>query len=448
MIALDRMNPRQGRDFEGMTETAIRYTGVSKVFPNGTTAVDNLNLEIPTGSLTVFVGPSGCGKTTSLRMLNRMVEPSSGTVEVNGRNVADVPAAQLRRSMGYVMQQSGLMPHRTVEDNIATVPRLNGVSKSTARANARELLGSVGLDESLATRYPAQLSGGQQQRVGVARALAADPPILLMDEPFSAVDPVVRQDLQRELLDLQKRLHRTIVFVTHDIDEAITLGNRVAVFARGGKLAQYATPEELLRSPADDFVADFIGRDRGFRSLTFDRAPVAVHPVTVLNADTGQRSRIDSGQHSPAPWQADGAHGGSSGAAGQDTPRPDTLRHDANHHGTAHHDTHAAGRNGAEAASSSDGWILLVTERNAPLGWLPVDESGNPAPREQLRVGGTLWRANDSLRTALDAALSSPSGQAVAVHEDGSVAGILRGDEIMRAIEEQRNERSQRRERP
>lgn len=410
-----------------MTETAIRYSGVSKVYSNGTTAVDHLDLEIPTGSLTVFVGPSGCGKTTSLRMLNRMVEPTSGTVEINGRNVADVPAAQLRRSMGYVMQQSGLMPHRTVEDNIATVPRLNGVSKSAARTNARKLLGSVGLDESLATRYPAQLSGGQQQRVGVARALAADPPILLMDEPFSAVDPVVRQDLQHELLDLQKRLHRTIVFVTHDIDEAITLGNRVAVFARGGKLAQYATPEELLRAPANDFVADFIGRDRGFRSLTFDRAPVVVYPVTVLNADTGQRSLVDSARGTAAPWQADGTTGVTDDGA-----------HDA---------THAGARIG-EGAASSGGWILLVNERNAPLGWLPVDSAGNPAPREQLRVGGTLWHADDSLRTALDAALSSPSGQAVAVHQDGSVAGILRGDEIMRAIEEQRNERSDRRERP
>lgn len=427
MIALDRINARHRRDFKGMTETAIRYSGVSKVYPNGTTAVDHLDLAIPTGSLTVFVGPSGCGKTTSLRMLNRMVEPSSGTVEVNGRNVADVPAAQLRRSMGYVMQQSGLMPHRTVEDNIATVPRLNGVSKSTARANARELLGSVGLDESLATRYPAQLSGGQQQRVGVARALAADPPILLMDEPFSAVDPVVRQDLQRELLNLQKRLSRTIVFVTHDIDEAITLGNRVAVFARGGKLAQYATPEELLRSPADDFVADFIGRDRGFRSLTFDRAPVAVQPVTVLNAETGQRLRIDSGAGASAPWQEDGARGGS--------------------HVAAHDATDGGARDGA-AAASSGAWILMVNERGAPLGWLPVDDAGNPAPREELRVGGTLWHAGDSLRTALDAALSSPSGQAVAVHEDGSVAGILRGDDIMRAIEEQRNERSDRREQP
>lgn len=214
-----------------MTDMAIRYRGVSKVYPDGTTAVDDLNLDVPAGSLTVFVGPSGCGKTTSLRMLNRMVEPTGGVVEVNGQDVSTIPAAQLRRSMGYVMQQSGLLPHKTVEDNIATVPRLNGVSKREARASARELLGSVGLDESLATRYPAQLSGGQQQRVGVARALAADPPILLMDEPFSAVDPVVRQDLQQELLDLQKRLHRTIVFVTHDIDEAVLLGNRVAVFA-------------------------------------------------------------------------------------------------------------------------------------------------------------------------------------------------------------------------
>lgn len=293
-----------------MTDMAIRYRGVSKVYPDGTTAVDDLNLDVPAGSLTVFVGPSGCGKTTSLRMLNRMVEPTGGVVEVNGQDVSTIPAAQLRRSMGYVMQQSGLLPHKTVEDNIATVPRLNGVSKREARASARELLGSVGLDESLATRYPAQLSGGQQQRVGVARALAADPPILLMDEPFSAVDPVVRQDLQQELLDLQKRLHRTIVFVTHDIDEAVLLGNRVAVFARGGRLAQYATPEELLRAPADDFVADFIGRDRGFRSLSFDSASVALQPVTVLSSTTGERTVVGPGVENPAPWQGDGAVAG------------------------------------------------------------------------------------------------------------------------------------------
>ena len=387
-----------------MTDMAIRYRGVSKVYPDGTTAVDNLNLDVPAGSLTVFVGPSGCGKTTSLRMLNRMVDPTEGVVEVDGQDVSSIPAAQLRRSMGYVMQQSGLLPHRTVEDNIATVPRLNGVSKREARAGARELLSSVGLDESLAGRYPAQLSGGQQQRVGVARALAADPPILLMDEPFSAVDPVVRQDLQHELLDLQKRLHRTIVFVTHDIDEAILLGNRVAVFARGGRLAQYASPEELLRAPADDFVADFIGRDRGFRSLSFDNATVELQPVTVLSSTTGERTVLGPGVENPAPWQGGGA-------------------------------------------ASSD-WVLVVDERRHPLGWLPVHDGGRAAGREELRVGGTLWHDGGSLRTALDAALSSPSGQAVAVHDDGSVAGVVPGDVVMRAIEAQRVTRTERVRRP
>ena len=403
-----------------MTSTAIRYSAVSKVYPDGTAAVDDLDLEIPAGSLTCFVGPSGCGKTTSLRMLNRMVEPSSGTVEVNGTNVADIPAAKLRRSMGYVMQQSGLLPHRTVEDNIATVPRLNGVPKRKARAAARELLASVGLDESLAARYPGQLSGGQQQRVGVARALAADPPILLMDEPFSAVDPVVRQDLQRELLDLQKRLHRTIVFVTHDIDEAITLGNRVAVFARGGKLAQYATPQQLLRAPADDFVASFIGRDRGFRSLGFDSAPVSLQPVPVLDRSTGERSVVGPGGRSAA--------GPNGGPAQSDGGPP---------HDVAPWDT----------SVTSPDWILLVDETGAPHGWLPVDGSGTVAPMDELRVGGTLWKSGDSLRTALDGALSSPSGQAVAIHEDGSVAGVVSGDDIMGAIEDQRHHRFERTER-
>lgn len=404
-----------------MTSTAIRYCAVSKVYPDGTVAVDGLDLEIPAGSLTCFVGPSGCGKTTSLRMLNRMVEPSSGTVEINGTNIADVPAAKLRRSMGYVMQQSGLLPHRTVEDNIATVPRLNGITRRKARANARELLAAVGLDESLATRYPGQLSGGQQQRVGVARALAADPPILLMDEPFSAVDPVVRQDLQRELLDLQKRLHRTIVFVTHDIDEAITLGNRVAVFARGGKLAQYASPQELLRAPADDFVADFIGRDRGFRSLGFDSAPVSLQPVPVLDRSTGERSVVGpEGRHAVGPDAGAAAWNGSAAPDG-------TVPWDA-------------------AAASPD-WILLVDEAGAPHGWLPVTGTGAVAPMTELRVGGTLWKAGDSLRTALDGALSSPSGQAVAIHEDGSVAGVVSGDDIMSAIEDQRLHRFERTER-
>src|SRR5919112_4019785 len=237
-------------------------------------------MSISPGSITVFVGPSGCGKTTSLRMINRMVEPTSGVITVAGKDVTTVPAPELRRSMGYVMQSSGLLPHRSVLDNIATVPRLNGVSKSDARKRAGELLDVVGLAPSLGKRYPSQLSGGQQQRVGVARALAADPPVLLMDEPFSAVDPVVRKGLQDELLRIQDELGKTIVFVTHDIDEAIKLGTTVAVLRTGGRLAQFAPPPDLLRAPANDFVASFVGRDRGFRHLGFTAADgVTIRPV-------------------------------------------------------------------------------------------------------------------------------------------------------------------------
>ena len=242
----------------------IRFENITKSYPSrtgeSTTVLQNLNLHIPAGQITVFVGPSGCGKTTSLRMINRMVEPNSGTITIDGVNVHEKNPYELRRCIGYVMQQGGLMPHRTVAQNIATVPRLLGASRKEAQARALELLEVVGLDSSYAKRYPAQLSGGQVQRVGVARALAADAPILLMDEPFSAVDPVVRTDLQRELLRLQARLAKTIVFVTHDIDEALLLGDRIAVFAEGGRLAQFGTPEEILYSPADDFVRSFVSR--------------------------------------------------------------------------------------------------------------------------------------------------------------------------------------------
>jgi osmoprotectant transport system ATP-binding protein len=260
----------------------IEYSHVTKRFQANQAAVDNLSLRIDKGSITVFVGPSGCGKTTSLRMINRMVDPTSGTITVDGRDVSRVPAPALRRSMGYVMQSAGLLPHRTVVDNVATVLRLNKVPRAQARLRATELLDVVGLTSSLAKRYPNQLSGGQQQRVGVARALAADPPILLMDEPFSAVDPVVRAELQTELLRLQRDLAKTIVFVTHDIDEATVLGDKVAVFATGGRLAQYAAPEEILRAPVDDFVANFVGRDRGFRHLSFTGAAgIPVRPVAM-----------------------------------------------------------------------------------------------------------------------------------------------------------------------
>ncbi|WP_455111276.1 ABC transporter ATP-binding protein [Rothia mucilaginosa] len=247
-------NPAGGIRFENITKSYSSRTG------EPVTVLQNLNLHIPAGQITVFVGPSGCGKTTSLRMINRMVEPNSGTITIDGVNVHEKNPYELRRGIGYVMQQGGLMPHRTVAQNVATVPRLLGASRKEAQARALELLEVVGLDSSYAKRYPAQLSGGQVQRVGVARALAADAPILLMDEPFSAVDPVVRTDLQQELLSLQARLAKTIVFVTHDIDEALLLGDRIAVFAEGGRLAQFGTPEEILYSPADDFVRSFVSR--------------------------------------------------------------------------------------------------------------------------------------------------------------------------------------------
>ena len=245
------------------TRTAgIEFSQVTKRY-GANTVVDNLTLSIPAGETTVFVGSSGCGKTTTLRMINRMVEPQEGTITIGGQNIADQDPYKLRRSIGYVMQSGGLLPHRTVLENVMTVPLLNGTPKPQAKERALDLLGTVGLDASLAQRYPAQLSGGQAQRVGVARALAADASILLMDEPFSAVDPIVRTELQEELLRLQGELHKTIVFVTHDIDEALFLGDNIAVFAPGGKLAQYGAPEEILTNPANDFVESFVSQSVG-----------------------------------------------------------------------------------------------------------------------------------------------------------------------------------------
>lgn len=245
------------------TRTAgIEFSQVTKRY-GANTVVDNLTLSIPAGETTVFVGSSGCGKTTTLRMINRMVEPQEGTITIGGQNIADQDPYKLRRSIGYVMQSGGLLPHRTVLENVMTVPLLNGTPKPHAKDRALDLLGTVGLDASLAQRYPAQLSGGQAQRVGVARALAADASILLMDEPFSAVDPIVRTELQEELLRLQGELHKTIVFVTHDIDEALFLGDNIAVFAPGGKLAQYGAPEEILTNPANDFVESFVSQSVG-----------------------------------------------------------------------------------------------------------------------------------------------------------------------------------------
>ena len=257
----------------------IEFAAVTKEFPDGTRAVEDFSLVIPAHKTTVFVGSSGCGKTTLLRMINRMVEPTGGDITIDGDSILTADAVKLRRRIGYVMQNSGLMPHFTVIDNVATVPVLSGVAKKQAREQALALLDTVGLDRSLAKRYPSQLSGGQQQRVGVARGLAADPNILLMDEPFGAVDPIVRADLQQELIRLQRELGKTVVFVTHDIDEAFLLGDQVVILQKGAQIAQVGSPSEIIENPADDFVASFVGVDRGTRALTLkqtDRGTVVV----------------------------------------------------------------------------------------------------------------------------------------------------------------------------
>jgi osmoprotectant transport system ATP-binding protein len=249
---------------------SIEFRSVTKRYPDGTVAVGDFSLVIPARKTTVLVGSSGSGKTTILRMINRMIDPTNGSIEIDDEDIATVDPVALRRRIGYVMQNSGLLPHRTVIDNVATVPILTGVRRSVAREQALTLLDTVGLDRSLADRYPIQLSGGQQQRVGVARGLAVNPNILLLDEPFGAVDPIVRADLQQELLRLQRELGKTIVFVTHDIDEAFLLGDQVVILSTGGVIEQAASPKEILANPANEFVASFVGSDRGKRRLHVD----------------------------------------------------------------------------------------------------------------------------------------------------------------------------------
>ncbi|MGW2717329.1 ABC transporter ATP-binding protein [Streptomyces sp. NPDC001492] len=360
----------------------IRIDSVTKRYPDGTVAVDNLSLEIPDRSITVFVGPSGCGKTTTLRMINRMIEPSEGTITLDGKDITQQPVNTLRRSMGYVIQNAGLFQHRTIVDNIATVPRLLGWSKDKARARARELMERVGLDGALAKRYPYQLSGGQQQRVGVARALAADPPVLLMDEPFSAVDPVVRKGLQDELLRLQEELGKTIVFVTHDIDEAVKIGTMVAVMRTGGHLAQFAPPAELLSNPADAFVEDFLGADRGIRRLSFFSSAgldLLTTPIVAVDATAEQI---------------------------------------------------------AEHSANGAPYLLVTDVDGKPLGWSEPGAltAGDVDPARLLAHGRPFEHGKDSLRAALDCAVLSPTGWAVAVGADGRVAGVVSQQTIGEAI--------------
>jgi osmoprotectant transport system ATP-binding protein len=366
----------------------ITFDKVSKLFPGGTTAVDRLTLEIPDGELTVFVGSSGSGKTTALRMINRMIEPSSGTITVDGADVSTVNPVKLRLGIGYVIQNAGLMPHQRVIDNVATVPVLQGQRRRAARRAAYEVLERVGLDSKLATRYPAQLSGGEQQRIGVARALAADPPILLMDEPFSAVDPVVRLELQNEILRLQSELRKTIVFVTHDIDEALKLADQVAVLGRGGVLHQYDQPAQLLSRPADNFVAKFIGLGRGYRWL-----------------------------------QLIGASG---------LPLHDIERIPAN------------GLSEAVGAHQPDGWTLVVSDDGVPLGWIDADglrrHRGGASLSDSISALGSQLRPEGNLSQALDAALSSPSSMGVAVDCDGKVIGGILATDVLAAVEARRQD--------
>ena len=372
----------------------ITFDHVTKRYPDGTVAVDALSLEIPAGKTMVLVGPSGCGKTTSLRMINRLIEPTSGTILIDGQDVLAANPAQLRRGIGYVIQQTGLFPHRTIEDNIATVPLLNHWSKAKARARSRELMELVGLDLQMAKRYPHQLSGGQQQRVGVARALAADPPVLLMDEPFSAVDPIVRASLQDELLRLQGELHKTIVMVTHDVEEAIKVGDVVAVFRPGGHLAQVDTPERLLGAPADDYVTDFVGFDRGIRRLSF--------------------------------FSAEGLDLDAEAMVGE-------------------------GATVADARALSVPWVLVIDSERKPRGWAAsADLASLPAGAKLADmplapIGHTFRPGHDSLRSALDATVLSRTERAVGVAADGTVLGVTTYERLrtaIRAAEEAADERA------
>jgi osmoprotectant transport system ATP-binding protein len=275
-----------------MPETMISLQKVTKRFEGShDVAVGELSMEINEGETVVLVGPSGCGKTTTMKMINRLIEPTSGTVTMNGTDISRQNPVELRRKIGYVIQSIGLMPHRTVADNIAMVPKLEGWGKERISNRTRELVEIFDLDRGLLPRYPSELSGGQRQRVGVARALAADPPVMLMDEPFGAVDPIVRERLQDQFLDIQERLKKTIVFVTHDIDEAIKMADRIAILNRGGVIEQYASPEEILRSPANDFVRQFVGAERGLKRLALIRvADIDVEdgPVVAPNASTDE----------------------------------------------------------------------------------------------------------------------------------------------------------------
>lgn len=358
----------------GSGAASLAYLKASKRYPGAESdAVHELDLDVPAGEICVLVGPSGCGKTTAMRMANRTVEITSGDIEIGGRSVLDRNPSELRREIGYVIQQIGLFPHRTVDQNIATVPRLLDWEEDRIAARTTELLELIGLDPDYGDRYPAQLSGGQQQRIGVARALAVDPPLMLMDEPFGAIDPINRTRLQDEFLRLQERIGKTVLFVTHDVDEAIKMGDRIAVLREGGELAQYATPAELLARPADDFVRDFVGTDRALKRLAL--IPVSevelVEPVTVRAGE------------SPAEVMPRIAAGSA--------PHP-----------------------------------LLIDDAGRPLGWLDSGQlETGPVPSSAPTPPEPVIETSSTLRDALSALLQAGVSQAPVVDGSGRLAGVI-----------------------
>jgi len=348
-------------------EVTKRYPGASKP------AVDKLSLEVPAGEICVLVGPSGCGKTTAMRMVNRMNEITSGDILLGGRSVKDRKPAELRREIGYVIQHIGLFPHWTIAENIATVPKLQGWDKARIAARVEELLDLIGLPADTSSRYPSQLSGGQRQRVGVARALACDPPVMLMDEPFGAIDPINRERLQNEFLRLQAELRKTIVFVTHDIDEAIKMGDRIAILQEGGKLAQYAPPAELLMFPASRFVEDFVGSDRALKRLALQR---------VRDIDLWKAAAIRVG-----------------------TPVTEAR---------------------AELEDADVPYGMLVDENGRPKGWLSDRAMSGERVTDDLRSPAhPIVELDDVLRDALADLLSSETRYGAVVDKTGSLVGVL-----------------------
>ncbi|GGI04409.1 ABC transporter ATP-binding protein [Egicoccus halophilus] len=369
-----------------MTDAMIRLDELTKRYP-GTEApaVDRLSLAIPRGEIVVFVGPSGCGKTTSLKMINRIIEPSAGRILLDGEDVTRSNPNELRRRMGYVIQQVGLFPHQTIADNVATVPGLLGWERDRIRARVDELLSVVGLDpEQYRDRYPKELSGGQRQRVGVARALAADPPVLLMDEPFGAIDPITRTRLQNEFLRLQAELQKTIVFVTHDIDEAIKMGDRIAILREHSHVAQFATPEEILTAPADDFVEDFVGSGATLKRLKLSR----VRDV---------------------PWLTDGPIG----TVDEDEA---TLR----------------SRLGASDWTA----LLLLDEHRRPLRWLRAPDFRHQRPVRELGLPArAMVEPQATLSDALEEMLLGSAGVAIVVDGSGAYQGIVDVDALVTSMQ-------------